>query len=126
MQLPVSDDDVLLIIDVQNDFCPGGALAVPEGDVVVPVINRLAERFEHVMLTQDWHPPSHSSFATSHPGSAAFELDQHGLRSANPLARSLRASNARVGVSPATAHRPGRVGDPQGFPSGDRLVFRIF
>ena len=73
MRLPVSDDDVLLIIDVQNDFCPGGALAVPEGDVVVPVINRLAERFEHVVLTQDWHPPSHSSFATSHPGSAAVD-----------------------------------------------------
>jgi len=73
MQLPVTDEDVLLIIDVQNDFCPGGALAVPEGDVVVPVINRLAERFEHVVLTQDWHPPSHSSFATSHPGSVAFD-----------------------------------------------------
>src|SRR5213079_1031995 len=66
-------DDLLLIIDVQNDFCPGGALAVADGDAVVPVINRLAERFAHIALTQDWHPSGHSSFATSHPGSAAFE-----------------------------------------------------
>ena len=67
------DNDLLLIIDVQNDFCPGGALAVADGDAVVPVINRLAERFDHVVLTQDWHPAGHSSFATSHPGSAVFE-----------------------------------------------------
>jgi nicotinamidase/pyrazinamidase len=67
------DDDLLLVIDVQNDFCPGGALAVADGDAVVPVINRLAERFGHVALTQDWHPAGHSSFATSHPGSAPFQ-----------------------------------------------------
>lgn len=71
--MPISDDDVLLVIDVQNDFCPGGALAVAGGDAVVPVINRLTERFAHVVLTQDWHPPHHSSFATSHPGAAPFE-----------------------------------------------------
>ena len=70
--MQVRDDDVLLVIDVQNDFCPGGALAVAEGDAVVPVINRLAARFAHVVLTQDWHPPGHSSFASSHPGSAPF------------------------------------------------------
>jgi nicotinamidase/pyrazinamidase len=58
---------------VQNDFCAGGALAVADGDSVVPVVNRLARRFDHVALTQDWHPASHSSFATSHPGSAPFE-----------------------------------------------------
>jgi nicotinamidase/pyrazinamidase len=67
-----SSDDVLLVIDVQNDFCPGGALAVGDGDAVVPVINRLSERFDHVVLTQDWHPPGHGSFATSHPGSTPF------------------------------------------------------
>jgi nicotinamidase/pyrazinamidase len=67
------NNDLLLIIDVQNDFCPGGALAVADGDAVVPVVNRLAERFQHVVLTQDWHPPGHSSFATSHSGSAPFE-----------------------------------------------------
>ncbi len=73
MQMRPGDNDLLLIIDVQNDFCPGGALAVADGDAVVPVINRLAERFGHVVLTQDWHPSGHSSFATSHPGSAPFE-----------------------------------------------------
>lgn len=60
--------DVLLVVDVQNDFMPGGALAVPRGDEVVPIINRLAARFTNVVLTQDWHPPGHLSFATSHPG----------------------------------------------------------
>jgi nicotinamidase/pyrazinamidase len=73
MQIRPGDDDLLLIIDVQKDFCPGGALAVTDGDAVVPVINRLIERFDHVVLTQDWHPAGHSSFATSHPGSAPFE-----------------------------------------------------
>ena len=67
------DDDLLLVIDVQNDFCPGGALAVADGNAVVPVINRLTERFDHVVLTQDWHPVGHGSFATSHPGSAPFQ-----------------------------------------------------
>jgi nicotinamidase/pyrazinamidase len=71
--MQVRDDDVLLVIDVQNDFCPGGALAVADGDAVVPVINGLAGRFAHVVLTQDWHPPGHSSFASSHSGSAPFE-----------------------------------------------------
>ena len=66
-------EDLLLIIDVQNDFCPGGALAVNEGDAVVPIINRLSQRFDHTALTQDWHPSGHSSFAASHPGSAPFE-----------------------------------------------------
>ena len=68
------NDDVLLIIDVQNDFCSGGALAVADGEAVVPVINRLTERFAHVVLTQDWHPPGHGSFASSHPGSAPFDV----------------------------------------------------
>ncbi len=65
--------DVLLVIDVQNDFCPGGGLAVPEGDSVVPVINRIAPAFGQVVLTQDWHPPGHLSFASSHPGRQPFE-----------------------------------------------------
>jgi nicotinamidase/pyrazinamidase len=69
----IEADDVLVVIDVQNDFCPGGALAVAAGDAVVPVINRLSDRFAHVVLTQDWHPAGHSSFASSHPGSAPFE-----------------------------------------------------
>ena len=65
-------DRALIIIDVQNDFCPGGALAVAEGDAVVPVINALSPSFEHVVLTQDWHPAGHSSFASSHSGMQPF------------------------------------------------------
>jgi len=65
--------DVLLVVDVQNDFVPGGALAVPDGQAVVPLVNRLARLFAHVILTQDWHPPGHISFASSHPGTAPFE-----------------------------------------------------
>ncbi|MGY3696549.1 nicotinamidase/pyrazinamidase [Bradyrhizobium sp. USDA 3240] len=70
--MKIGPDDLLLIIDVQNDFCPGGALAVADGAAVVPVVNRLAARFDHVVLTQDWHPAGHGSFATSHPGATAF------------------------------------------------------
>lgn len=66
--------DVLVVVDIQNDFLPGGALAVPDGDAVVPLVNRLATRFEDVVLTQDWHPPHHLSFASSHPGRAPFEV----------------------------------------------------
>ena len=66
-------DDALLVIDAQNDFCPGGALAVPDGDAVVPVINRLAKSFAHVLLTQDWHPADHLSFASQHAGRKPFE-----------------------------------------------------
>jgi nicotinamidase/pyrazinamidase len=73
-QMQIQTNDVLLVIDVQNDFCPGGALAVGEGDAVVPVINALTERFDHVVLTQDWHPAGHSSFASVHSGSAPFEV----------------------------------------------------
>ena len=67
------DDIVLLVVDVQRDFCPGGALAVPEGDQVVPVINELSRQFAHVVLTQDWHPPGHLSFASSHAGKNPME-----------------------------------------------------
>jgi nicotinamidase/pyrazinamidase len=63
----------LIVVDVQNDFCPGGALAVPKGDEVVPVINRFAARFDNVVFTQDWHPRGHASFASSHPGKKPFE-----------------------------------------------------
>ncbi len=66
--------DVLLVIDVQNDFCPGGNLAIAGGDEVVPVINRLGQRFAHVVLTQDWHPAAHQSFASRHPGKQPFEM----------------------------------------------------
>jgi nicotinamidase/pyrazinamidase len=66
-------DSCLIVVDVQNDFMPGGALAVAHGDQVVPVINRIAARFPNVVLTQDWHPRGHASFASSHPGKKPFE-----------------------------------------------------
>jgi nicotinamidase/pyrazinamidase len=65
--------NALLVIDVQNDFCPGGALAVPDGDAVVPVINQLTDRFGHVLQTQDWHPEGHQSFASSHPNHNPYD-----------------------------------------------------
>jgi nicotinamidase/pyrazinamidase len=63
----------LIVIDVQNDFCPGGKLAVTDGDAILPIVNQLIASFDHVILTQDWHPEGHSSFASSHPGKAPFE-----------------------------------------------------
>jgi nicotinamidase/pyrazinamidase len=68
----ISPQDVLIVIDVQNDFCPGGALAVADGDAVIPVIHRIAPLFAHVLLTQDWHTPDHHSFASAH-GKQPFE-----------------------------------------------------
>jgi nicotinamidase/pyrazinamidase len=65
---------VLIVTDVQYSFMPGGSLAVPRGDQVVPVINELAGRFANVVLTQDWHPPGHRSFASSHPGAKPFDV----------------------------------------------------
>ena len=64
--------EALIVVDLQNDFCPGGALAVAGGDEIVPIINKLVHDFEHVILTQDWHPAHHSSFASSHPGKQPF------------------------------------------------------
>ncbi len=72
----ISDRDALVVVDVQNDFCPGGSLAVPNGDAVVPVTNRLMAVFSHVILTQDWHTPGHNSFASAHPGAEAFQSIQ--------------------------------------------------
>lgn len=69
-------DTALIVVDVQNCFMPGGSLPVPEGDAVVPVINRLARHFAHVVLTQDWHTPDHRSFASQHPGRQPFETVQ--------------------------------------------------
>jgi len=65
--------EALIVIDMQNDFCPGGALAVAGGDEIVSLVNAMIGRFEHVVLTQDWHPKGHSSFASQHPGKNPFE-----------------------------------------------------
>jgi nicotinamidase/pyrazinamidase len=72
-KLTIGDNDVLLVVDVQNDFCPGGHLAVPRGDEIVALVNGLATRFQHVVLTQDWHPPGHLSFASTHAGRNPYE-----------------------------------------------------
>lgn len=72
-RMKIDAHDVLLVIDVQNDFCPGGALAVPRGDEVIAPIHRVAPLFEHIVLIQDWHPANHSSFAAVHPGKEPFE-----------------------------------------------------
>jgi nicotinamidase/pyrazinamidase len=71
--LTIGANDVLLVIDMQNDFMPGGALAVADGDAIVPLVNRIAGKFANVILTQDWHPAGHASFASSHPGAKPFE-----------------------------------------------------
>src|SRR5579871_1878337 len=71
--MQITAHDVLLVVDVQNDFCPGGALAVPGGDEVIPVLHKIAPKFEHIVLTQDWHSPRHFSFASAHPGKQPFE-----------------------------------------------------
>lgn len=76
MDIELTDRDVLVVCDVQNDFCDGGALAVPGGQEVVPVIHRIAGVFQHVILTQDWHPRDHHSFASNHPGRAPFDIVQ--------------------------------------------------
>lgn len=93
------DADALLVVDVQRDFCEGGALAVPDGDKVVPVINRLARSFANVILTQDWHPDDHQSFASRHAGKNPFdEIDMpYG-------AQTLWPDHCRQGTSGAEFH----------------------
>jgi nicotinamidase/pyrazinamidase len=71
--MQITSNDVLIVIDVQNDFCPGGALAVADGDAVLDPIHHVADRFAHIILTQDWHPANHSSFASAHPGKHPFD-----------------------------------------------------
>jgi nicotinamidase/pyrazinamidase len=71
-RIATDERDVLLIVDMQNDFMPGGALPVDDGDSIVPLVNRLSRQFANVVLTQDWHPPGHISFASSHDGAAPF------------------------------------------------------
>jgi nicotinamidase/pyrazinamidase len=75
-KLTLGEADVLIVVDVQYDFLPGGALAVPDGDAVIDPINRLGRAFRHVVLTQDWHPEGHASFASSHSGRQPFETTE--------------------------------------------------
>jgi len=71
--MEIASHDALIVIDVQNDFCPGGTLAVADGDAVIEPIHRLAVKFDHILLTQDWHPAGHSSFASAHAGKVPFK-----------------------------------------------------
>ncbi|MEO0324282.1 MAG: bifunctional nicotinamidase/pyrazinamidase [Myxococcota bacterium] len=106
----------LLVIDVQNDFLPGGALAVPEGDAVVPVANLLIPRFELVVATQDFHPPGHLSFASQHPGKApGEEITLHGL------AQVLWPDHCVQGTRGADFAPGLALGDAAVFPKGTEL-----
>jgi nicotinamidase/pyrazinamidase len=71
--MEIGESDVLLVVDIQNDFCGGGTLAVSRADEIVSLVNRLSRAFKHVVLTQDWHPPGHHSFASTHKGRRPFE-----------------------------------------------------
>jgi nicotinamidase/pyrazinamidase len=85
--MPVTATDVLIVVDVQNDFCPGGQLAVAGGDSILGPIHRIAPRFEHIVLTQDWHPADHISFAASHPGKQPYDTIElaYGLQTLWPV-----------------------------------------
>ena len=97
----------LLLIDIQNDFLPGGRLAVPTGDEIVPLVNALQPRFDLVVATQDWHPAGHQSFASSHAGRAQFEqIDLHGLPQVLWPDHCLQASD---GAALAPALHPERI-----------------
>lgn len=124
--------DVLLVVDVQVDFLPGGALAVPDGDAVIAPINRLIDRFAHVVVTQDWHPPGHVSFAASHPGRAPFDSvalphgdqvlwPEHCVRGTGgaALAPGLRAERAELVIR--KGHQPG-VDSYSAFLEADRTT----
>jgi len=91
---------LLLVVDVQNDFCPGGALPAPGGDEVVPIINDLSRRFAHVALTQDWHVADHLSFASSHPGTKPLE------RVALPYGKQILWPDHCVQGTPGAAFHP--------------------
>ena len=117
--------DVLLVIDVQNDFCPGGALTVARGDEVVAVVNRLAPLFPHVVMTQDWHPPGHLSFASAHPGRRPFDTIELAYGT-----QTLWPDHCVQGSDGAAFHRglrpaAGRAGAAQGLPPGDQFLFRL-
>ena len=87
-------NEALIVVDMQNDFCEGGALAVPGANAIVPLVNRLIGRHDHVVLTQDWHPPGHASFASAWKDAEPFSTRAVPLRAADPVAGPLRAGHA--------------------------------
>lgn len=104
-----------IAVDVQNDFCPGGALAVPDGDAVVPIINRLAARFRTCILTQDWHPSGHVSFASSHPGARPYDAAQVNGRDATLWPDHCMQGSSGAGFNPALDQNPYRLVVRKGF-----------
>lgn len=101
----IDDHDVLLVVDMQNDFMPGGALGVDGGDAIIPLINRLGENFANAVLTQDWHPRGHASFASSHPGAKPFD------RIAMPYGEQVLWPDHCVQASPGAALHKGLAVD---------------
>ena len=101
-------------IDVQNDFCPGGALAVPDGDAVIEVIHRIAPRFEHIVLTQDWHPAHHSSFASAHTGRSPTRQIEMSYGRQTLWPDALRSRQQRRRISSRAQFAPGGAGVAQG------------
>jgi len=103
MSRDASEREVLIVVDVQRDFCPGGALAVPDGDAVIPAVNALARRFAHVVLTQDWHPPGHASFASSHPARRR-STRSNSITGRKPCGPTIacRAAKAPASIPPST------------------------
>src|ERR1700721_597430 len=106
--ISINDRDPLLAIDLQADFMPGGALAVDGGDKIVPLVNRLARRFENVVLTQDWHPPTHASFAASHEGAKPFDTKplHYGAQTPSCARACIRRSTPIPPSSRPTARPP--------------------
>ena len=98
--------EALIVIDVQNDFCPGGALAVAGGDAIIPQVNALMDDFACVVLTQDWHPANHASFAANHPGAAPFSLTEM------PYGPQVLWPSHCVQGTPGAAFHPGLRTDP--------------
>ena len=101
-------NEALIVVDMQNDFCEGGALAVPGGNAIVPRVNRLIGRYDHVVMTQDWHPAGHASFAASHAGRRPVQHARIPLRPADPVAGRIacKAPRARSSIPTSMPPRP--------------------
>lgn len=118
-------DEALIVIDMQNDFCPGGALAVEGGDEIVPAVNRLIDASPHVVLTQDWHPAA-IPVSPRRIGQGSVSDRGDALRRADALARALRPGERRCRFSSVPAMDLGGARHTQGLPSRDRQLFRLF
>ena len=108
---------VFIAVDVQNDFCPGGALAVPGGDTIIPLVNELASAFDICVATQDWHPAGHSSFASSHPGAKPYDTALIGGRDTTLWPDHCVRGSGGAGFHPGLDQRPYRLVVRKGFRS---------